>query len=391
MLSNNINIKNNRKCIEEHCNISATYNYPDITKRLYCNIHKKDNMINIINRRCAEDNCKTIPCYNYKTGKIGIYCFKHKKDNMVNVKDKLCLEEGCEIKPSFNVPGKKVGKYCLNHKKEGMINVILDHCNEDGCITAPTYNYPNTIRAIYCSKHYKEGMIDIKHNVCSHNGCNIRASYNFSGETSPIYCSAHKHEDMIILHSKICKTPLCGINIRDKYDGYCFRCYVLTFPDKPNSRNYKTKEQNIVSHVTKEFNNITIIYDKHIQNGCSRRRPDIMIDLGYQVIIVEIDENQHKAYDCSCENKRLMEISQDVGHRPIIFIRFNPDSYINNKNISVSSCWGLDSKGLCVIKKGKVNEWEARLVTLNNTIKYWLENVTDKTIELIHLYYDGTV
>ena len=34
--------------------------------------------------------------------------------------------------------------------------------------------------------------------------------------------------------------------------------------------------------------------------------------------------------DCSCENKRIMEISQDLGHRPIVFIRFNPDEY--NKN-----------------------------------------------------------
>ena len=48
--------------------------------------------------------------------------------------------------------------------------------------------------------------------------------------------------------------------------------------------------------------------------------------------IVEIDENQHIEYDCSCENKRIMELSQDVGHRPIIFIRFNPDDYLNYEN-----------------------------------------------------------
>ena len=71
------------------------------------------------------------------------------------------------------------------------------------------------------------------------------------------------------------------------------------------------------------------MYDKKIQDGCSTRRPDLFLDLGYQIIIIEIDENQHIDYDCSCENKRIMELSQDVGHRPIVFIRFNPDDYKN--------------------------------------------------------------
>jgi hypothetical protein len=70
-----------------------------------------------------------------------------------------------------------------------------------------------------------------------------------------------------------------------------------------------------------------IITDKKIEGGCSKRRPDIMIDIGFQIIIVEIDENQDNNYDCSCEYKRIMELSQDVGFHPIVFIRFNPDGY----------------------------------------------------------------
>ena len=115
----------------------------------------------------------------------------------------------------------------------------------------------------------------------------------------------------------------------NKYEGYCLRCFVYLFPDRPNSHNYKTKEISVVEYIQKEFQNKTIITDKKIQDGCSRRRPDILIDLGYQVIIVEIDENQHIDYDCSCENKRIMELSQDVGHRSLIFIRFNPDEYLD--------------------------------------------------------------
>ncbi len=63
----------------------------------------------------------------------------------------------------------------------------------------------------------------------------------------------------------------------------------------------------------------------------------MFLDLGYQVVIVEIDENQNIDYDCSCENKSLMELSLDVNHRPIVFIRFNPDEYTEN-DVKTTSC-----------------------------------------------------
>ncbi len=111
-------------------------------------------------------------------------------------------------------------------------------------------------------------------------------------------------------------------------------------------------------------------------------------------MIVEVDENQHIDYDCSCENKRLMEISKDVGHRPIVFIRFNPDDYKefthdteeNEKNIT--SCWTYNKSGISVIKKSKQKEWNERLNELKNEIEYWSKNRTDKMIEVIQLFYD---
>jgi len=110
-----------------------------------------------------------------------------------------------------------------------------------------------------------------------------------------------------------------------------------------------------------------------------------LVDFGYQIIIIEIDENQHRNYDCSCENKRIMELSQDLQHRPVILIRFNPDKYETNR-VKIDSCWGLDERGICSIKK---LEWQERLDALSLQIEYWLkpENKTDKTIETIHLFY----
>jgi hypothetical protein len=161
------------------------------------------------------------------------------------------------------------------------------------------------------------------------------------------------------------------------------------FPDKPVSRNYKTKEYAVVEYVNNIFPDFTWINDKIIKDGCSKKRPDLLVDLGYQIIMVEIDENKHLNYDCSCENKRIMELSKDLGHRPIVFIRFNPDNYIKN-NKMISSCWGIDGRGICSIKKEKVNEWNDRLNSLSSQLEYWLtpQNMTDKTIEIIQLFYD---
>jgi Holliday junction resolvasome RuvABC endonuclease subunit len=40
------------------------------------------------------------------------------------------------------------------------------------------------------------------------------------------------------------------------------------------------------------------------------------------------------------------------------------------------------------VKKSKQNEWEKRLETLTEQIDYWLENKTDKMVEIIQLFYD---
>ena len=114
-----------------------------------------------------------------------------------------------------------------------------------------------------------------------------------------------------------------------------------------------------------------------------------MFETQTRFVIIEVDENQHIEYDCSCQNKRIMELSQDVGHRPIVFIRFNPDNYKKN-GINMNSCWGQNQKGICVVKKSKKTEWTQRLNTLEETINYWMnsENTTNKTIETIQLFYD---
>jgi len=186
---------------------------------------------------------------------------------------------------------------------------------------------------------------------------------------------------------KLCKNTWCEITGNQKYQGHCLVCYVNMFPDEPNSRNYKTKEKYVVDQIRQTFTNLTWVADKKVQDGCSRRRPDLLLDMGSHIIIVEVDENKHTDYDCSCENKRLMELSQDLQHRPIVFIRFNPDDYTNQDGILVKSCWKLNKLGVMQIIKTKQKEWEDRIESLKQQIQYWIDNPIEKTIEIIELFY----
>ena len=187
--------------------------------------------------------------------------------------------------------------------------------------------------------------------------------------------------------SEICKSVWCHTRATKKYEGYCMPCFVNNPANmhKPAMRNYKTKEKEVVDCVIQHYPQFTWIADRKVQDGCSQRRPDLLLDMGSHIIIIEVDENKHTSYDCSCENKRLMEISQDLQHRSIVFIRFNPDSYRDQYGVMVKSCWKLNKLGVMTIVSR--NEWNERLGILIQQIKYWVDNPTEKTVEIVELFY----
>lgn len=187
--------------------------------------------------------------------------------------------------------------------------------------------------------------------------------------------------------SSLCKNEWCETSARNKYEGYCMPCFVNNPEnrDKPAMRNYKTKEKAVVDSIRETFSDFTWIADKRVADGCSRRRPDLLLDMGSHIIIVEIDENRHSAYDCSCENKRLMELSRDLQHRPIVFIRFNPDEYSSQDGNVVESCWKLTKQG--VLKIINQTEWDMRINKLKQQVQYWIDNPTNKMVEVVELFY----
>lgn len=122
---------------------------------------------------------------------------------------------------------------------------------------------------------------------------------------------------------------------RSKWNPYCFRCYCVLNPDAVIPRKYKLKEHHVVDFLKSQFQEtLTMRFDKMVEGGCSRKRPDVFIDFGSHCLIIEVDEHQHVSY--SCEEKRMIYLYEDVGFRKIVFLRFNPDRYKDDKTVYLS-------------------------------------------------------
>jgi len=269
---------------------------------------------------CKYEGCKKRSVFNKESETKPLYCGTHKLKDMINITSPTCIHEGCRIQPMFNKEGEPTGLYCASHKLEGMIDVKNKKCIYEGCKLRSNFNKEGETTPLYCASHKLDDMIDVKNKKCIYKGCKICPSFNKEGETKALYCTQHKTYNMVDVVNKLCKSKWCFVHVEEKY-GYCLYCFKNLFPDKLISRNYKTKEYAVVEYVKQSFQDYTWITDKKIYDGCSKRRPDLWLDLGYQILIVEVDENQHINYDITCENKRIMELSKDVGHRPIVFYK----------------------------------------------------------------------
>ena len=95
----------------------------------------------------------------------------------------------------------------------------------------------------------------------------------------------------------------------------------------------------------------------------------MLSDLDDRVIIIEIDENQHKGYNTD-ELLRLDTIQKAI-NKKVICIRFNPDSFIKD-NVRTSSCFKLNDNKK--IEISKPDEFENRLKHLEKYIKKYSSN-----------------
>ncbi len=216
------------------------------------------------------------------------------------------------------------------------------------------------------------------------------------------YCIHDKIKHSCIICNPECACTNCKSVLVDKKTNcypLCQACFCNEYPDHEKSTLYKIKERYLRDELRLRFpeNNINMIFDKAVDGGCSKKRPDVLIDLLLYSIIIECDENQHKNYEC--ENKRTMQLFEDLGNRPLILIRFNPDSYTEDLGSStenkkkIKGCFKPLTKIEDIHKKKfyEINkkEWKRRVDILEEIIRENMsEDIPKKEVKEIKLFYD---
>lgn len=170
-----------------------------------------------------------------------------------------------------------------------------------------------------------------------------------------------------------------------KYRPMCARCYAYTHPDEKLPRKFKLKENIFFDAIREKYPELkmSIRFDKQIDNGCSGKRPDIFIDCLTHVIIGELDENEHSRYEEICENRRIMELFQDVGNRPVVVLRLNPDSYYKDDE-KYNGCFSYTKSGTISVHK---KEWEKRMKLFTWHLDSWLTHIPKKEVTIRKFFY----
>ena len=153
-------------------------------------------------------------------------------------------------------------------------------------------------------------------------------------------------------------------------ETFCGHCKQYIDNGKTVKRQRKEDE---IKELLLETNFINFRHDKKVEYGCTKRRPDFEITTSWGDIILEVDENQHnrKTYPCECEIVRMKQIYFDCGVEHLLFIRYNPDTYVS-----------LD----CISKPEKMKQ---RHELLTKFLQKCMNVRKFEHLGVVYLYYDG--
>jgi hypothetical protein len=137
-----------------------------------------------------------------------------------------------------------------------------------------------------------------------------------------------------------------------------------------NTPDSRTKEINIVNNIIKNINS-NWICNKSLKCGY---RPDMYTVSNNCIIMIEIDEYQHKTY--INEESRIHYIYKELNKKNMTIIRINPDKYKDSNNIIYNSI------------ASDINEFNKRMNIIIDTVKNIIET-NKEGLNTIYLFYDN--
>ena len=353
------------------------YNEVGETTPICCASCKTDTMVNVKSKKCR---CgKSQPNYNEVGETTAVCCASCKTDTMIDVKNKKCR---CgKSQPNYNEVGETTAVCCASCKTDTMVNVISKKCRCGK--SQPVYNEVSETTAVCCVSCKTDTMIDVINKKCR---CGkARPNYNEVGETIPICCASCKTDTMVdVLHQK-CPGLING-NIpcpfrtisNYKYKNYCTECFRRNFPLDPLTFQMRSKTKEIATRDYINANYDGFQHDRILETGhcdCTiKRRIDHRKLMGNTLLVIETDENQHKSYDKMDEETRYDDLYMAHSGK-WVYIRFNPDKYINKNGIRKNPTIAARLNVL----KDEIDKQIKRIENEENT----------ELVERIYLYYDG--
>ena len=292
--------------------------------------------------------------------------------------------EICGIRAYFNYTKETNGIRCKTHSLPNMIDIKSKKCEK--CRSKASYGYCGQ-SVTRCAQHRVcDKMFVRSKRTCRESGCEDIAMY---GKIEPEWCFIHKKSDDISLTCKKCKRCCREDEILDNNDlclEYCTKEDIFDYV----KRRVKKQEEMVLRYLSE---NIEYKYsDEENINanniGKQRNRPDRMYRCKNHILMIEVDEKQHKDRKCVIPDSEIARM-YDIGSRMLedekkstIFIRFNPDKYkVDGKQTNYSM-----PKRLELLVKWVnyfLNEYEPK--TDNDQVKYiklFFDDFHDGNIEI---------
>ena len=205
----------------------------------------------------------------------------------------------------------------------------------------------------------------------------MKEYYKKNKEHYKEYREKNKEHRKYIRLCKNCKDWEDFLYGNSKYNGYCVRCFQQLFLNNPLTPKIrkKTKEIAIRDFINENFEGF--IHDKPLYtHNCKcihRRRIDHRKQIDNTILAIETDEHQHRGYDKEDEDIRYNDV-YTIFSGKWIFIRFNPDKYINKKG------------------QRRNPKMDIRLKRLKEEIETQIDRIKNgkntEPLETVKLYYD---
>ncbi|KAJ1617145.1 hypothetical protein T492DRAFT_1101866 [Pavlovales sp. CCMP2436] len=125
-------------------------------------------------------------------------------------------------------------------------------------------------------------------------------------------------------------------------------------------RDLQTKERALLAWLKALMadapSHLSMRHDQVVSGGCGKERHDFCIDVLSHVVILECDENG------------------SFGGRPVVFLRFNPDRFVDKQGAVHPSCFALKHGVLTLARE---TAWLKRLGLVEVRLRYHLCPVPD--------------